>query len=361
MPAYMQLYHRLKNDVTTQSYPFGSRLPSKRALAEMYSLSLATVIHALTLLEEEGYIQSKERSGFFVTYRQDQVMTGPEEILTSIPEETPERTGEELPFSAYARAMRSVLSTQASHLMEKSPNSGVPALREAISAYLRTSRSIQADPRQIIIGAGAEYLYTLIVQLLGRDRIFALEDPGYPMIRQVYEAQGVVCDMLKMGREGILTRSLLSTEATVLHVTPFHSFPTGITAPASKRLEYLRFSRDHNGYIIEDDYDGELTASTKAEDTLFAMDPDRRVLHINTFSKTLAPSLRVGYLLLPERLMDAFQARCGFYSCTVPVTEQYVIAELIRSGEFVRHINRVRRMRRKNPNQDMSDLVRMNR
>ena len=198
-----------------------------------------------------------------------------------------------------------------------------------------------------------------MVQLLGRDRVFALEDPSYPMIRQVYEAQGVTCQMLPMGRDGIRSSALKKCQATVLHVTPFHSFPSGITAGASKRQEYLRFARERNGYIVEDDFDSEFTASTKSEDTLFALDPLERVLHVNTFSKTIAPSLRVGYMLLPRSMLDIFEARAGFYSCPVPVTEQYVIAELIRSGEFVRHINRVRRRRRKSgeKGRTMSDLV----
>lgn len=187
----------------------------------------------------------------------------------------------------------------------------------------------------------------MIVQLLGSDRVFALENPSYEKIRRVYEANGVRCDMLKLGHHGIKSSELERTEATVLHVTPFNSYPSGITAGASKRYEYLQWAEKRSGYIIEDNYESELTVSTKNEDTVFALSENGSVIYMNTFSKTVAPSVRVGYMVLPEKLLDNFEKKLGFYSCTVPVFEQYVLAELLNSGDFERHINRVRRERRK--------------
>ena len=198
-----------------------------------------------------------------------------------------------------------------------------------------------------MIGSGAEYLYTLIAQLLGKDHIFGLEDPSYEKIQRVYEAGGVRWDPLALGNDGIHTTELERTQATVLHVTPFNSYPSGITASASKRREYLTWAKRRQGYIIEDNYDSELTVSRKKEDPLFSLPDADRVLYLNTFSRTIAPSIRVGYMLLPESLLDRFEEQLGFYSCTVPLFEQYVLAELIDSGDFERHINRVRRARRK--------------
>ena len=198
-----------------------------------------------------------------------------------------------------------------------------------------------------MIGSGAEYLYGLIVQLLGRERVFALEDPSYDKIRRVYQAHGVTCEMLRLGSDGIRSDELTRASATVLHVTPFHSFPSQVTASAGKRLEYLRWAKERGGYIVEDDFDSEFSVSSKSEDTLFALEPERSVIYMNTFSKTIAPSMRVGYMVLPPALSERFRREVGFYSCTVPVFEQYVLAELIGSGDFERHINRIRRRRRK--------------
>ena len=153
--------------------------------------------------------------------------------------------------------------------------------------------------------------------------------------------------MLGMDKDGIKTSELQRTEAQVLHVTPFHSYPSGITAGASKRAEYLHWARQRRGYIIEDNFDSELTVSRKNEDTVFSLDDSGSVIYLNTFSRTIAPSIRVGYMLLPQRLLDDFDRQLGFYSCTVPVFEQYVLAELLNSGDFERSINRTRRARRR--------------
>ena len=185
------------------------------------------------------------------------------------------------------------------------------------------------------------------MQLLGRERVFALEDPSYEKIRRVYLANGVRCDLLRLGNDGILSSELKRTNASVLHVTPFHSFPSGVTASAGKRSEYVRWAAERGGYIVEDDFDSEFTLSSKAEDTLFSLEPQRSVLYLNTFTKTVAPSMRSGYMVLPESLVEPFEGAVGFYSCTVPVFEQYVLAELLNNGDFERHINRVRRRRRK--------------
>ena len=137
--------------------------------------------------------------------------------------------------------------------------------------------------------------------------------------------------------------SFPALRATVLHVTPFHSFPSLVTASAGKRREYLRWAEERGGYIVEDDFDSEFSVSSKSEDTLFSLEPNRSVIYMNTFSKTIAPSMRVGYMVLPPALSEQFRREVGFYSCTVPVFEQYVLAELIGSGDFERHINRIRR------------------
>ena len=243
--------------------------------------------------------------------------------------------------------MRKVLLDYNESILVKSPNYGCAELRSAISAYLARSNGIDVSSDQIIIGSGAEYLYSLIIQLLGEDRVYALESPSYEKIRRVYYANGVGYEMLKMDSDGIRTLELDSSNASVLHITPFNSFPSGITASASKRREYIRWAQKRDGYIIEDNYDSEFTVSTKNEDTVFSLSENGRVIYLNTFSNTIAPSMRVGYMVLPRSLLNEFESKLGFYSCTVPVFEQYVLSELINNGDFERHINRVRRARRK--------------
>ncbi|MBE6639377.1 MAG: PLP-dependent aminotransferase family protein [Ruminococcaceae bacterium] len=347
--AYMQLYEQLRADIVKKVYPYGKKLPSKRLLAEEAGISVITVEHAYGILCDEGYAEARQRSGYFVIYKESDFWSSADTVIPApAPRRTVQHSDFEFPYSLLAKTMRRVLLDYGEELLAKSPNHGCAELRLAISSYLDRSLGIRADARQIIIGSGAEYLYSLIVQLLGNDRIYAIENPSYEKIRRVYKAHGAECDPLKLGQDGIKSSELSRTAATVLHITPFNSFPSGITASVSKRMEYLRFIKERNGYIIEDNYDSELTVSRKNEDTVFSLSKDGSVIYLNTFSKTIAPSMRVGYMVLPEALLSEFEKKLGFYSCTVPVLEQYVLAELISSGDFERHINRVRRMRRKN-------------
>ena len=348
--AYLQLYEHLRQDIMDGVFSYGTKLPSKRLLAEETGVSVITVEHAYAILADEGYIEARPRSGYFAIYRAGDFFSGGEHLSTDrtmVSKATVAHSDTEFPFSVLARTMRKVLTDYGQEILAPSPNHGCTELRGAISSYLARSHGISVRPEQVIIGSGAEYLYTLIAQLLGKRHRFALEDPSYAKIRRVYEAGGVCCDPLALGPDGIHTAELERTQATVLHVTPFNSYPSGITASASKRREYLLWAQRRDGYIIEDNYDSELTVSRKKEDPLFSLTDTDRVIYLNTFSRTIAPSIRVGYMLLPESLLDPFEERLGFYSCTVPLFEQYVLTELLNSGDFERHINRVRRARRK--------------
>lgn len=343
----MQLYFQIRSDIINSIYKYGDKLPSKRLLAAETMTSVITVEHTYNILCDEGYAEARERSGYFVTYRRcDFISVSEQENLQKIITPNYHHTDDEFPFSVLAKTMRNVISKYGEQILIKSPNLGSRELRQAISDYLARSKGIQVPPAQIVIGSGAEYLYSLIVQLLGRDKIFALENPSYDKIYSVYEANGVKCEFLKLGTDGILTSELNKTKASVLHITPFKSFPSCVTASASKRGEYIQWAKERNGIIIEDDFDSEFSISTKHEDTVFSLEPAKSVIYINTFTKTIAPSMRIGYMVLPNELVDTFINRIGFYSCTVPIFEQFVLAEFINNGDFERHINRVRRKRR---------------
>ena len=324
--AYIQIYRQLRDDIVAGRLKDGAKLPSKRFAAAELGVSVITVEHAYELLEEEGYIQSRQRSGYYVCFGGSAPAlprTAPQEQRADAPRD--------FPFSVLARTMRRVLSDSGERILSRAPNRGCTELRQAIAAYLARSR-----------GTGAEYLSGLVVQRLGRGCMFALEDPSYEKIRLVYEANGADCVMLKMGADGIRSDALFGCAAGALHVTPYHSFPSGVTASASKRHEYAAWAEERGAYIIEDDYDSEFSAAAKQVETIFSVAPER-VIYINTFSKTFAPSMRMGYMLLPAPLMREYAERLDFYSCTVPVFEQLVLAEFIDNGDFERYINRRRR------------------
>ena len=346
-PAYLQLYKQVRDDIINQIYPYNAKLPSKRILADELGISTVTVEHAYALLCDEGYVEARERSGFIVVFRKADGFAASGESPAFHTPHHAERTLPDFPLSVLSKTMRKVLTDYGDLLLEKSPNCGCVDLREAIRQYLARNRGIQVDVEQIIIGSGSEYLYGLIVELLGRHRIYAIESPSYKKIEQVYHATEIAYESLPLTNSGIDSKALAETSADILHTTPYRSYPSGVTATASKRHEYIRWSEKRNRYIIEDDFESEFSVSAKPTETLFALSQNDNVIYLNTFSKTISPSLRTGYMVLPKHLVKNFQEKLGFYSCTVPTFIQYVLAELIHNGDFERHINRVRRKKRK--------------
>jgi len=349
-PTYLRLYRRLREDIVQGIYPFHTKLPSKRVMAADTGVSTITVEHAYALLCEEGYIESRERSGYFVIFREDDGFASAADIKQShiVAGHHYTDTSEEFPFSVLAKTMRKMIGDLGESILERSPNAGCTELREGISRYLARSRGIHAEPEQIIIGSGSEYLYNLIVGLLGRNKVYAIEAPSYKKIEQVYNSSGVQLEKLPLGKDGIETAFLRACSADVLHISPYRSYPSGVTASASKRHEYIRWAGEGGRYIVEDDFESEFSVSKKPEETIFSHTSDDNVIYMNTFSKTVSSSFRVGYMVIPKCLIQQFYEKLGFYSCTVPTFIQFVLAELINNGDFERHINRVRRTKRKN-------------
>lgn len=349
VPAYLQLYLQVREDIVKGIYPLGSKLPSKRTVADDIAVSTVTVEHAYALLCDEGYIEARERSGYIVIFRMDDgfVLTSKCEAKHVFPSVPHTEATAEFPFSVLAKAMRTVISNMGESILDRSPNVGCVELREAIRQYLARSRGIIADTEQIVIGSGSEYLYSLIIELLGRDKEYAIEHPSYKKIEQVYRASDVTLVKLPLGNDGIDSVALRNCSANILHISPYRSYPSGVTASASKRHEYLRWAGVGEKIIIEDDFESEFSVSQKPKETLFSHTSADNVIYMNTFSRTVSPSFRVGYMILPKRLVARFKEYLGFYSCTVPTYIQFVLAELITSGDFERHINRVRRIKRK--------------
>jgi len=346
-PVYLQLYERLRGEIVEGIYPYGARFPSKRVLADRYQVSLITVEHSLSLLCDEGYLETRQRSGSYVIFREGDLYSPAAPAAPVAMPAVPAAAEVDFPLQAWARIMRRVITDYGRQLLERVPGSGAPELKRALCDYLARSRGIRIRPEQLVIGAGSEYLYGILVQLFGREARFAIEKPSYSKIEQVYRANGADPELLSLGKDGILSSALAESRAQLLHITPYRSYPSGITTSASKRREYLRWAEQRKGWIIEDDFESEFSPSSKPEETLFAQTKHDNVIYLNSFTQTIAPSVRIAYLILPESLAEAYEQRLGFYACPVPAFDQFILAEFISGGEFERHLNRVRRKRRR--------------
>lgn len=383
------LYSKVKDDILTARLKAHEKLPSKRELAEHLSLSVITVENAYAMLEEEGYIYSKPRSGFYVNELMiqsafaDPDEGGAEKTNSSLKAGGAEKTDSSLKSGIYikteapmemdllpddeiliaqspsklARYVRRILSERPEVMQMQPPHLGCAVLRNAIAGFLRRYRGMDARPANIIIGSGAEYLYGLLVQLFGRDLTYGIESPSYEKIEQVYLANGARLERLQMGKGGITSKALRDTEADVLHVSPYHSYPTGITASAEKRYEYLSWVHRRRGYIIEDDFDSEFAFYRKPIEPLFSMDRHQRVIYMNTFSKSISPSIRTAYMVLPDKLLEMYLLKLSFYSCPVPVLDQYVLAAFINDGAFERHLGKLRHARDFYSNQETFTVI----
>ena len=347
-PAYLQLYKYLRNDIINETFKYNTKLPSKRILAEETGVSTITIEHAYALLCDEGYAEARERSGYFVIFQKaDGFASADITRDRQEPKYHIEHAQSVFPYSVLCKTMRKVLTNYEDVLLEKSPNSGCIEFRTALKDYLARNRGIHVETEQIVIGSGTEYLYGMMVELFGRNRTIAIEYPSYNKIEQVYQISGIDYESLPLTKDGIDSAALAATGADILHTTPYRSYPSGVTASASKRHEYIRWSGKNDRYIIEDDFESEFSVSTKPMETLFSLSQHDNVIYLNTFSKTISPAIRVAYIVLPKKLVPLFYEKLGFYSCTVPTFEQYMLTDLLNSGEFERYINRVRRQKRK--------------
>lgn len=352
---YEYLYKCIKNDILQGTLKAGEKLPSKRTFAKNLGISVITVENAYEQLIAEGYIYSIPKRGFYVTdFKQvveiEKKSFAPEVIpLTGgdscyLADFTSNQTESELfPFTIWAKMIREVINDSQIQLMINPPCGGILPLRQTIAKYLKEFRNMTVLPEQIIIGAGTEYLYGLIIQLFGNERIYAVENPGYQKIAKIYNSYQVHCEYISMDKEGVEIPELEEKEAEIVHISPSHHYPTGIVMPVSRRYELLGWAaKSENRYIIEDDYDSELRLSGQPIPTLQSIDVSDKVIYMNTFTKTLASTARISYMVLPKILLNRFYQKLSFYSCTVSNFEQYTLAKFIEEGYFEKHINRLR-------------------
>lgn len=351
---YHHLYQCIKNDILSGVLSAGMKLPSKRSFAKNLGVSNITVENAYAQLQAEGYIYSIAKKGFYVREisdltipicvpradRRGQNVLRKQYVVDFVSNRI---NPEQFPFSVWSKLLRETLLNRHEELLEMPPWGGILELRQAISCQLKEFRNMDVSAKQIIVGAGTEYLYGLLIQLLGRDKIYAVEDPGYHKIAKIYESNDVQYRCVPVGRNGMDVDLLEESGSHVAHLSPSHHFPTGIVTPIGKRYELLSWATRKEGrYIIEDDYDSEFRLSGKPIPTLQGIDRSERVIYMNTFTKSLASTIRISYMVLPQHLLQEFEKRLSFYSCTVSNFEQYTLARFIEEGYFEKHINRMR-------------------
>ena len=354
---YEYLYKCIKNDILLGNLGVHEKLPSKRSFAKNLGISVITVENAYEQLMAEGYIYSIPKKGFYVADLRELNLTktlsvSPSSTLLSFKEKVPyladftsnQTDSEIFPFTIWARTMRELLNENQQQLMENPPCGGIMALRQAIADYLHAFRGMVVNPEQIIVGAGTEYLYGLLIQLLGDDKIYGIENPGYPKIAKIYDSMHVSYSAIDLDEHGVCIYSLEDHQIDIMHLSPSHHFPTGIITPISRRYELLGWaSKDENRYIIEDDYDSEFRFTGRPIPTLQSIDTAGRVVYMNTFSQTISPSMRVGFMVLPPRLLEQYRRELDFYSCTVPALDQHVLARFLDQGHYEQHLARMRK------------------
>ena len=355
LPLYERLYRSLSSQIRSGQLGAGQKLPGKRSLAEALAVSVNTVDTAYQLLTAEGYLEVRPKSGFYVLPVPQTLPKAGLEAASPCPalpqgNSLPQprfdlSTGgvdtSLFPFRTWGRIQKELLYSSP-QLLTRGPSQGDEELRAEIAEYLRAYRGVHCRPNQIVIGAGIEYLLGLLAPLLQGPA--AVENPGYRRTRTILENNGLACLPVDIDREGLSVKMLAESGAQVAYVTPSHQFPTGLTMPAGRRGELLRWAGEKPGrWIIEDDYDSEFRFDLRPLPSLQGMGgPGGPVIYLTTFSKSLAPSIRIAAMVLPDSLLLPYRQRYSVYSCTVSRFEQQTLCEFIRRGHFSRHLARLR-------------------
>ena len=357
---YEYVYQQIRDDIVAGRIAAGEHLPSKRAFASHLGISVITIENAYSQLLAEGYICSKPRRGYYACEL-------PEAPVLASAAEDADRDAAPASFGVYdsygqpeqfaalspsaleaARlwqsALRATLTTEDEReIFSPAPAQGTARLRRAIAHHLRGTRGMSVNPDNIVIGAGAQLLDTMLVQLLGADKIYAVEDPGYLRLTRIYQAMGCKVRHIPLDGEGVDLGELLDAGADVLHLMPSHQYPTGLVTSIARRYALLSWAAEQPGrYLIEDDFDCEFRLAGKPIPALASIDAAQSVIYTNTFSKSLSSALRLAYMVLPDELMERFRRELGFYASSVSSVDQVALARLLESGDYERHVNRVR-------------------
>lgn len=372
---YEYVYQQIRDDIVAGRIAAGEHLPSKRAFASHLGISVITIENAYSQLLAEGYICSKPRRGYYAC----ELPEVP--VLASVAEDADrdaapasfgvhDSYGQPEQFAAlspsaleaarlWQSALRATLTSEDEReIFSPAPAQGTARLRHAIAHHLRGTRGMNVNPDNIVIGAGAQLLDTMLVQLLGTDKTYAVEDPGYLRLTRIYQAMGCEVRHVPLDGEGVNLNALLNTGADVLHLMPSHQYPTGLVTSIARRYALLSWAAERAGrYLIEDDFDCEFRLAGRPIPALASIDAAQSVIYTNTFSKSLSSALRLAYMVLPDELMERFRRELGFYASSVSSVDQVALARLLESGDYERHVNRVR-VRAREARDGLASLVR---
>lgn len=372
---YEYVYLQIRDDIVAGRIAAGEHLPSKRAFASHLGISVITIENAYSQLLAEGYICSKPRRGYYAC----ELPEAP--VLASAAEDADrdsapaglnahDADGQPEQFAAlspsaleaarlWQSALRATLTTEDEReIFSPAPAQGTARLRRAIAHHLRGTRGMNVNPDNIVIGAGAQLLDTMLVQLLGADKVYAVEDPGYLRLTRIYQAMGCKVRHIPLDGEGVNLGELLDAGVDVLHLMPSHQYPTGLVTSIARRYALLSWAAEQPGrYLIEDDFDCEFRLAGKPIPALASIDAAQSVIYTNTFSKSLSSALRLAYMILPDELMERFRRELGFYASSVSSVDQVALARLLESGDYERHVNRVR-VRAREARDGLAALVR---
>lgn len=356
---YTQIYRYIRNEIESKNLAQGTKLPSTRLLASHLQVSRNTIDMAYGQLMDEGYIESRPKSGYYVC-EMDNMLTVNPSAETSMPFNKDDSevmsykyifspNGIDLsnfPYSTWKKIMKDILYNEENgNIFELPPPQGDLEFRRSIADYLHQSRGVNCHEDQIIVGAGVDYLLILLSQILGDDQIYAIENPGYRQAFRVLSEIGCPINPVGLDEFGMNVKELENTDSTIAYVTPSHQFPLGIIMPVKRRYELLSWaSEKENRYIIEDDYDSEFRYRGNPIPSLQGMDKHHKVIYTGTFSKAIAPSIRIGYIVLPPGLLKKYYDHFTFYTNTVSRTEQQLLTRFINDGYFERHLNRMRKL-----------------
>lgn len=353
LPLYECLYRHIRDDILNGDLLPDDRLPSKRALANNLGVSVITVEGAYRQLKAEGYIASRERSGYYVRGIESRPrVKKPVKARAVAPSATYEiadfssssKTADESFARLWEKTVRNLFASEPeSELYARQPPQGSLRLREEIASWLAHSRDIATSPDRIVVTAGAPMLYSLIALMCGNGGCVALESPGYKRLKNVYESMGRRVEFMPLDNEGIDCAKLEESAATLAHIMPSHQFPTGRVTSIPRRYELLGWaSREEGRFIVEDDYDCEFRLSGKPIPSLSSIDAEGKVIYLGTFSKSLSPSLRIAFGVFPPDFDDQLERMLDCFSSTVGTIDQIALARLLESGEYERHVNRYR-------------------
>lgn len=357
---YMQLYRSIRDDILLGRIQAGARLPSIRRLCSRLGLSRTPVALAYEQLQAEGYVISKPRSGLFAAELPPALSPHPgaaaEARSMEVQDEEPLPPVIDFGYGAvdlsafpaerWRRLMNRCLLSKASPALQYGDIQGEPQLRRQIAAYLHQMRGVRCDPEQIVIGAGTYHSLDLLLQLLEGDvRILASEESintGVMALFRRFGYSGSTLLPLPLEADGASLSPLRSASPDAIYLTPSHQFPYGMILSAAKRLQLLQWASASNGYLIENDYDGEFRYGGAPIPSLQGMDTAGRVIYLGTFSRALTPSFRLSYLVLPQALLRRFRAGSHSYDQLASPLFQETLRHFMESGDLERHMRRMR-------------------